>query len=41
VGAPRIVVGALFPQNGAGGTTAAPAVRDVLVAALQHHWPSS
>jgi peptidoglycan glycosyltransferase len=36
VGAPRIVVGALFPQNGAGGATAAPAVRQVLIAGLQH-----
>jgi penicillin-binding protein A len=34
VGAPRIVVGALFPQNGAGGATAAPAVRQVLIAGL-------
>jgi cell division protein FtsI/penicillin-binding protein 2 len=34
VGAPRIVVGALFPNQGAGGTTAAPAVHDVLVAGL-------
>jgi cell division protein FtsI/penicillin-binding protein 2 len=34
VGAPRIVVGALFPSAGAGGATAAPAVRDVLVAGL-------
>jgi cell division protein FtsI/penicillin-binding protein 2 len=34
VGHPRIVVGALFPANGAGGATAAPAVHDVLVAAL-------
>ncbi|MGI8411932.1 MAG: penicillin-binding transpeptidase domain-containing protein, partial [Solirubrobacteraceae bacterium] len=34
VGAPRIVVGALFPAQGAGGATAAPAVHDVLVAAL-------
>jgi transpeptidase family protein/penicillin-binding protein len=33
-GAPRIVVGALFPSNGAGGATAAPAVHDVLVAGL-------
>jgi cell division protein FtsI/penicillin-binding protein 2 len=32
---PRIVVGALFPEAGAGGATAAPAVHDVLVAALQ------
>jgi cell division protein FtsI/penicillin-binding protein 2 len=35
VGHPRIVVGALFPANGAGGATAAPAVRQVLAAALQ------
>jgi hypothetical protein len=35
VGAPRIVVGALFPNQGAGGTTAAPAVRGVLAAGLQ------
>jgi penicillin-binding protein A len=35
VGAPRIVVGALFPEQGAGGDTAAPAVHDVLVAGLQ------
>jgi cell division protein FtsI/penicillin-binding protein 2 len=34
VGAPRIVVGALFPNQGAGGATAAPAVHDVLAAAL-------
>jgi cell division protein FtsI/penicillin-binding protein 2 len=32
---PRIVVGALFPEAGAGGATAAPAVHDVLVAALR------
>jgi cell division protein FtsI/penicillin-binding protein 2 len=37
VGKPRIVVGALFPNQGAGGATAAPAVHDVLVAALQAH----
>src|SRR5205823_6533526 len=37
VGAPRIVVGALFPEQGAGGATAAPAVHDVLVAALHAH----
>ncbi len=37
VGAPRIVVGALFPEQGAGGATAAPAVHDVLAAALQAH----
>jgi hypothetical protein len=35
VGAPRIVAGALFPNQGAGGATAAPAVRDLLVAGLQ------
>lgn len=34
VGAPRIVAGALFPSAGAGGATAAPAVREVLVAGL-------
>jgi cell division protein FtsI/penicillin-binding protein 2 len=33
-GAPRIVAGALFPNQGAGGGTAAPAVHDVLVAGL-------
>jgi penicillin-binding protein A len=37
VGAPRIVVGALFPGQGAGGATAAPAVHDVLVAGLARH----
>ena len=36
VGAPRIVAGALFPNQGAGGATAAPAVRELLVAGLQH-----
>jgi cell division protein FtsI/penicillin-binding protein 2 len=35
VGAPRIVVGALFPSQGSGGATAAPAVRQVLEAGLQ------
>ncbi len=35
VGAPRIVAGALFPNQGAGGATAAPAVREVLVTGLQ------
>jgi cell division protein FtsI/penicillin-binding protein 2 len=35
VGAPRIAVGALFPNQGAGGATAAPAVHDVLAAALR------
>jgi penicillin-binding protein A len=36
VGTPRIVVGALFPNQGAGGAAAAPPVHDVLEAALQH-----
>jgi cell division protein FtsI/penicillin-binding protein 2 len=35
VGAPRIVVGALFPGQGAGGATAAPAARQVLLAGLR------
>jgi peptidoglycan glycosyltransferase len=35
VGAPRIAVAALFPNQGAGGATAAPAVHDVLAAALR------
>jgi penicillin-binding protein A len=35
VGHPRIVVGALFPNQGAGGGTAAPAVREVLVSGLE------
>jgi cell division protein FtsI/penicillin-binding protein 2 len=34
VGRPRIVAGALFPNQGAGGGTAAPAVREVLLAGL-------
>jgi len=34
VGKPTIVVAALFPSQGAGGATAAPAVQQVLVAAL-------
>jgi cell division protein FtsI/penicillin-binding protein 2 len=34
VGAPRIVAGALFPNQGGGGATAAPAIHDVLVAGL-------
>ncbi len=38
VGAPRIVVAALFPNQGAGGQTAAPAVQQVLVAALHAHY---
>ena len=33
---PRIAVGVLFPEAGAGGDVAAPAARDVLAAALQH-----
>jgi cell division protein FtsI/penicillin-binding protein 2 len=37
VGKPRVVVGALFPAQGAGAATAAPAVQDVLEAALQAH----
>jgi peptidoglycan glycosyltransferase len=35
VGAPQIAVGALFPAQGYGGGTAAPAVRQVLLAGLQ------
>ncbi len=37
VGRPKIVVGALFPEQGAGAQTAAPAVRQVLEATLQAH----
>lgn len=37
VGAPRIVAGALFANQGFGGSSAAPAVRDVLLAGLQGH----
>jgi penicillin-binding protein A len=37
VGRPKIVVGALFPAQGAGGQTAAPPVHDVLEAALRAH----
>jgi cell division protein FtsI/penicillin-binding protein 2 len=37
VGKPRVVVGALFPAQGAGAATAAPAVHAVLEAALQAH----
>jgi peptidoglycan glycosyltransferase len=37
VGKPKIVVGALFPAQGAGGQTAAPAVHDVLEAGLRAH----
>jgi penicillin-binding protein A len=36
VGSPRVVVGALFPNAGAGAQTAAPAVRDVLASVLEH-----
>lgn len=35
VGAPRVVAAALFPNEGAGGATAGPAVQQVLVAALR------
>lgn len=34
--APRIAIGLLFPEAGAGGDVAAPAARGVLAAALQH-----
>jgi penicillin-binding protein A len=37
VGHPRFVAGALFPNQGAGGGTAAPPVREVLVEALASH----
>ncbi len=37
VGRPRIVVGALFPGQGAGGATAAPAARLVIEAGLNRH----
>jgi cell division protein FtsI/penicillin-binding protein 2 len=37
VGKPKIVVGALFPAQGAGGQTAAPAVHGVLEAGLHAH----
>ena len=36
VGHPKVVAGALFPNQGAGGAAAAPPVRDVLAAALAH-----
>jgi peptidoglycan glycosyltransferase len=39
VGHPRVVAGALFPNQGAGGGTAAPPVREVLEAALSSHQP--
>jgi cell division protein FtsI/penicillin-binding protein 2 len=35
VGAPRIVVAVLFPSAGAGGESAAPAAREILLAGLQ------
>jgi cell division protein FtsI/penicillin-binding protein 2 len=35
--APRVAVGALFPAQGAGASTAAPAAHDVLLAALHAH----
>ncbi|HTU94834.1 MAG TPA: penicillin-binding transpeptidase domain-containing protein [Solirubrobacteraceae bacterium] len=37
VGHPRVVAGALFPNQGAGGGTAAPPVRQVLETALSSH----
>ncbi len=37
VGHPRFVAGALFPNQGAGGGTAAPPVREVLETALSSH----
>jgi len=37
VGHPRVVAGALFPNQGAGGGTAAPPVREVLESALSSH----
>jgi cell division protein FtsI/penicillin-binding protein 2 len=37
VGSPKIVAGALFPNQGGGGQTAAPPVHDVIAAALQEH----
>jgi cell division protein FtsI/penicillin-binding protein 2 len=37
VGHPRFVAGALFPNQGAGGGTAAPPVRQVLETALAPH----
>ena len=37
VGSPRIVAGGLFPGQGAGGATAAPAVREVIIGGLQAH----
>ena len=37
VGHTRVVAGALFPNQGAGGAAAAPPVRDVLAAALAGH----
>jgi cell division protein FtsI/penicillin-binding protein 2 len=36
VGHPKVVVGALFPNQGAGAAAAAPPVRDVIAAALHH-----
>jgi cell division protein FtsI/penicillin-binding protein 2 len=36
-GRPRVVAGALFPNQGAGGGTAAPPVRDVIAAGLAAH----
>ena len=36
-GRPRVVACALFPAAGFGGATAAPAVREALIAALEAH----
>jgi cell division protein FtsI/penicillin-binding protein 2 len=36
VGHPKVVAGALFPNQGAGGAAAAPPVHDVIAAALAH-----
>ena len=38
VGHPRVVATALFPASGYGGATAAPAVREALIAALAAHY---
>ena len=36
VGHPRVVAGALFPNQGFGATAAAPPVRQIIIAALEH-----
>lgn len=38
VGHPRVVACALFPADGSGGATAAPAVREAMIAALESHY---